>query len=320
MLLLFPIPALQKFHTCLYSFPVNKDLFESLFDKGTSFYLGLFHFLQRIARTLCKEHCHYWEAIKNLLACVSYEEESDVQAVRQAIQNGTLSGPNKNSKTIVDEIQQSKKWKSYSRYVQTWMKIDGEMKSNLKKWFEKYPDCRDEKKGYKLYTPDTKNAYLRALERSGDITDTLLKEDLFKIVKPPAGSKSGLPIYIGNCGVESKLEKRHHLLAHYGNRSMSCQLADALNLAGIAQDNRRTHYHLEIAELDPEERLKIPNDFHNCPPFTNESQLERINKLGRLAGLNHDAHPGVCKLPKDNREQFFSEYLRAGKQRKNFGT
>ena len=120
--------------------------------------------------------------------------------------------------------------------------------------------------------------------------------------------KKGIPTYIDNTGVESNLEERHYAMARYANIYTKACLSDALNLAGVAQDNRQVCYCLWIAKLSKEERAKINSSFHNRPPFLNESNLQYISRIVGETGLDYDVHMDVRELSEETGEVFFSVY------------
>ena len=290
------------------NFPCNKELQKLLFHPNTCFRLGLFHFTKRITSTMRKEHCDFYIAVRSLSRCLYYEEQTDVDKVLEALRAGALAGPDPNSEEAIGEIRSGKTWKQFNQYIRTWMYAEGEIKVRMNKWFKEYTACVDPSTKFNLFTPETKPMFLRCYQRAVLITDALTREELYVEVLPSKGSRSGLTTYIGNRGVESKLEKRHHAIGHYANRYMKAELADALNLAGVARDNSSVRYRIKIAKMNKEERARINTSFHNCPPFMDESLLQHINKLGRSAGLDCDVHQDVRLLPNDTGEVFFSKY------------
>ena len=61
-----------------------------------SFRLGLFHFVQRITKTLVPEHEDFEAAVRDLTSGLSYDEECDVDnVIKQALRNGFLGANNK---------------------------------------------------------------------------------------------------------------------------------------------------------------------------------------------------------------------------------
>jgi hypothetical protein len=79
--------------TAMYSdrWPTNEEYWNLLFGEELVGRLGLFHFLQRITKTLRKRHVDYFMAINHLLDAVYYYEEGDYERLIVALKNGSLS-------------------------------------------------------------------------------------------------------------------------------------------------------------------------------------------------------------------------------------
>ena len=107
-------------------------------------------------------------------------------------------------------------------------------------------------------------------------------------VKAGPGSKTGLSKWM-SCRLESILEKSHGRMAHYGNIGMREQLADALIMRGISEDNCKTRHHRSI-KLHGKQRKKkardnaFPDFFRECPPFVDNSLLWHLNQMSRSKG------------------------------------
>jgi hypothetical protein len=63
------------------NYPANKSFFMAIFGLGIVLRLGLFHFIQRITRTLRKEHINFGLAVALLSKCLYHEDCDDVQDV-----------------------------------------------------------------------------------------------------------------------------------------------------------------------------------------------------------------------------------------------
>ena len=117
--------------------------------------------------------------------------------------------------------------------------------------------------------------------------------------------------WFNNRGVESKLEKAHHALAHFGNGGMGNDLCDTLNLEGTATYNCNIRFRRLLSLMTAEERKAIsPATYQEYHPHTDHCRLAFLNRLGREVGLFIDVHFDVEILPPDNGERFFSEYLK----------
>ena len=65
-------------------------------------------------------------------------------------------------------------------------------------------------------------------------------------------------------GAEQKGGQNHLDLAHSANGGMKPRIADALELAGMANDNTRLHEKKRIGQLGAEERSKINESSKNA--------------------------------------------------------
>ena len=106
---------------------------------------------------------------------------------------------------------------------------------------------------------------------------------MYQASAPLVGSKSQLPIWKSNRGVESTLEKAHYSLAYFDNKNMRYKLADALTISGIAQYNLKIQYCPSLQRMTPIERAKIPSVYRSFPYHIDHSCLAYINELTRQA-------------------------------------
>ena len=77
------------------NYPANSELFRILFGCTSILRLGLFHFIQRITRTLRIDHIDFYAAAKALSACLYREDPIDVENVKLALRDGRLGSRNK---------------------------------------------------------------------------------------------------------------------------------------------------------------------------------------------------------------------------------
>ena len=204
--------------------------------------------------------------------------------------------------------------KDYRKYIQNWTHSEVIIASNLKNWYETFNSAGlDEKTGLPLFMQDTERSYKQALDRIPSITDVLPPHLLFEPVEPPSRLKSQLNTWIGARGVESKLEKFHHQLAHFANRGMRRSLTDALSISGMAIYNLRIRFRIRLLR-DVNLRKDYPAN-QTSPSHLNHSIISMINRKARQAGLDCDVHEYVEILPEDNLERFMSQYWEEQKER-----
>jgi hypothetical protein len=287
--------------------PQGIGLWQKLFT-GVICRLGWFHFLQRITKTLRKEHVNYAQSIGILQECLYWLDVGDLAKVKHCIEAGLLGTNRKGSKPCpADKIHA--KAKTYRENIRVWSFGEAEIIGRLKEWLTKFQHDFDENIGELLFTDWTVKVVQEQMKNAKWATDKLSKDTLYIQLEPGSISKTRLPIFIGRRGAESKVEKGHHAIAHFANGGMRCSLADFLGMAGIALYNLKIRYRLKMRMLDPKERKKIPTAFHGAPHFTNHLRMSLNNTLAREAGLTLDVHKAVEILQQDNGERFFSEYL-----------
>lgn len=93
--------------------------------------------------------------------------------------------------------------------------------------------------GRTIFKPTTKSAYGNKQQSAEGLLDILSKADLYLGVALSKRSKPKLTRWMGQHGVESKLEKAHHAIANFANGGMRNSLSDNLSLTGIADYNLR---------------------------------------------------------------------------------
>jgi hypothetical protein len=88
------------------TWPCKADYWSDLLGENIKGRLGLFHFIQRITRTLRKKHIDYHRSINSLLNAVYFYNEEDYEALICALKDGSLSGSN--TKYTDDDISDIK--------------------------------------------------------------------------------------------------------------------------------------------------------------------------------------------------------------------
>ena len=296
--------------------PAGIALWKKL-NTGIRCQLGLFHYTYRITKTLNKE-CKLWrDALSELQTCIYYYEQDDVEKVKRCLRNGTL-GTVDGNKVKPSDIE--RKARSYREYIRIWTYSEENIQDNLIQWYKLHENTRDEQ-SERLFTNETEKTVREQANKAKWVVDTLSKDELYLQVEAGSMSTTGLTMFIGARGSESKLEKGHHAIAHFANTGMRHTLADFLGLGGIALHNLRIRYRLKIAKMAPSDRAKIPVGFHRSPPFTNHLRLSHNNALGRKAGLTVDVHQpkDVEILQPDNGEKFLYEYYKEQQAREKAG-
>jgi len=109
-----------------------------LFGKELTGRLGLFHFIQRISRTLRKKHVDYQEAVNKLLDCVYEYRSDDYEALLTALREGTLSGK-KHTSNEIEWLRRSRFFRQrYASYLRKVIRPKETMMHRLDTWFARF--------------------------------------------------------------------------------------------------------------------------------------------------------------------------------------
>jgi hypothetical protein len=310
--------------SAMYSdtWPAKSDYWDLLFPTGLQGRLGLFHFIQRITRTLRKTHPDHFLAVNSLLNCIYRYEQGDYDRLLKALREGTLSETYSDD-DIVD-LKQTKVFRQrYGKYLRKEIRPSNIICSMLDDWFKRFKCSssdplnpgggrKDPMTGDTLFTSETKPAVTNCKDKACYLQDPLPTQQMYHEIAPSPNSKHGLTEYLSRRG-ESKLESFHGILAHFGNCGMRRSLVDNLNLTGTARHNMLIRHKLRLArgEIPTLERKRLPAVYEGVLPYTNHSELNHINGLARACGITSTALPfqHLEMLPADNGERFFSEYL-----------
>jgi hypothetical protein len=299
----------------------NKSSFWESVLPGIEGRLGLFHYEKRIISTLRKKHIDYFDALTDLLLALYSYEASDYEKLLTALKDGSLSGKRYSSHEIA-EMKMTKTFRErYGKYLRKKLNEPQTIIQRLDDWFQRYkvsssdPNNQpargrlDPLRGICLFTPETKAAVENCKAKALYLADPLPLEQMYEAIPPNPNSPHQLTEYLSNRG-ESKLESFHDRFAHFANGNMRASLADNLNLAGTAHYNLSIRHKRGLTKLAnaPEKRRRIPTAWERVLPYFNHSGLWYVNGLAASVGAPIP-FPTAERLPEDNGERFFSEYL-----------
>jgi hypothetical protein len=178
------------------TWPSNTDFWKLLFGDTVVGRLGLWHFVNRIYRTLRENHPDFGKAIAMLQDVIYRIDELDEAAVMKALLNGTLSG-NKMSWDNINALRGTARWnRNYAKYLKKILYPVTVMIANLDRWFERFKVTASEGKapgqgrlnpanGQTLFMPDTKPALEEAKKKAQFVMDVLSLEQLVQKVTGP---------------------------------------------------------------------------------------------------------------------------------------
>jgi len=277
--------------------PVKTEYWERVFGKELEGRLGLFHFTQRLTRTMRKKHIDYFTAINHLLDAVYYYNQDDYESLLVALKDGTLSATGK--KLTDDDITELKTTKyfrqRYSKYLRKEIRHPNTIRDRLDQWHARFkcsasegssPACGrlDPVSKEPLFTAETKTVLMNCKEKCQCLQDPLTLDQMYDIIHPNPNSPHGLKQYLSRCG-ESNLESFHLMLAHFGNTGMRESLADNLNLTGTARHNLSIRYTLRLSQMsimtdeNTAKRSVTPAGWETTVEYFNNSELNYINDL-----------------------------------------
>ena len=289
--------------------------------------LGLFHYAQRIVKTLRTNHIDHKKAVWELMLCIYDLHEEDLAKVLKALKEGKMAQDGyKYTQEEIDEMKLNGKFKQrFYKYIRKRMLPGEVVADNLRTWFNNYkvessdPDKPgggrlDPYNGKKLFTPATKDATNNNIYKASEIQDPLPVHLMYTTLEPSPTSTHKLPEYLSLRG-ESKLEGFHDPLSNFANGGMRESLCDALNLAGTARYNVNIRHKIYLRSLNTKERGNLTILLEEVPSYYNHTQLKFINELAIKTKWKKLPFDHARPLPEDNGERFFSDYLREHKVR-----
>jgi len=97
--------------------PVKVDYWSRVFGAALQGRLGLFHYTQRIVKTLRKRHVDYFLAINLLLDSMHFYHQEDYESLLIALKDGTLNGT-KHTEEDISNMKSSKTFRQrYGKYL-----------------------------------------------------------------------------------------------------------------------------------------------------------------------------------------------------------
>lgn len=292
---------------CSDTWPVKDDYWPLPFPKIQG-RLGLFHYLQRLIKTMKKKHVDYFLAINPLLNAVHRHNREDCDDLLRALKEGTIGGRKHTDQDILCLKLTKHSRQRHSKHLRKEMRPPTTMSNMLDEWFVRFkctsqdgppPLGRlDPTTNETLFTPETKIAIKNCKEKAQCLQDPLPLEDMHCVIQPIPNLPHGLKECISRRG-ESSLESFHLMLAHFGNSGMRNVLADNLNLTGAARHNLAIRHRLRLTKLTAvhnQQGMKIPAGWETVVSYCNHSQLQCLNQLAVAAGINDVPFPNAKKL------------------------
>jgi len=196
----------------------NKEGFWARF--GVQGRLGLFHFEQRVIRTLRKNHVDYSRAVTDFLSALYHYYAPDYEKLLTALKDGKFSKKKYSSEEIAD-LKAGKLFRErHAKYLRKVIHEPTTIQQNLDDWFCKYKVTStdpinkpaggrlDPIRQVPLFTVDTKTAVENCKDKAKYLSDPFPLEDMYDKILPNPNSTHQLTEYLSKRG-ESKLEAFH---------------------------------------------------------------------------------------------------------------
>ena len=300
------------------TWPAKVKFWKLLFGDDFEGRLGLYHFLQRIIKTMRQGHNLYHKALTDLWQCVYGFEKESYNTLLNALKTGKM-GRDGVAYTMSEilEMQDTPEFRRrFAKYLMKEIHPPMVIEHNLQKWFDQYKGSEDPRTGKKLFTVDTKTAVVEQMKNAVYIQDTVPLKDVYRVVKPTAGTKHECSEY-HSLRCESKIEAYHDHLAHFGNCGMNANLCDALNLIGTAKYNVKIRHKLRMSNDSDSSAAaeSVPMGWKTEPDFYNHCELIFANGLAEQVDYPILPFPFARPLPEDNGKVFFAKYMVAQNDR-----
>jgi len=310
-------PGFDPSATYSDTWPCKETYWNSLWPniKGR---LGLFHYEKRILRTIRKNHIDFHSAVTDLMDAIYEFESTDYEKVLVALKDGSI-GKKHTTQDIVT-LKTTKYFRDrYGKYLRKRLHHPNTMIQRLDDWFCKYKVTTsrgrpargrlDPTKGITLFTAETKTAVDNCKDKAIHLSDPLPMEEMYFPIPPNPNSRHQLTECLSKRG-ESKLESFHDRLSNFANSGVRDELADNLHLTGTARYNLSIrHKRLFLTRITNDDRKHMPAAWEKVVPYWNHSELWNINLMAKDIGIAMP-FPMAEKLPQDNGERFFSEYMK----------
>ena len=159
------------------TWPAMNIFWRLLFGDSLQGRLGLFHYIQRITKTLKKNHIDHFEATNNLRHCLYQYSANDYDNLLRSLKEGSLSGV-KHSDADIQDLRSTKCFKQrYDKYLRKETRPSHIICSMLDDWFGRYKCSssgtsrpargrKDPFTGETLFTPETKDAIKNCKEKA----------------------------------------------------------------------------------------------------------------------------------------------------------
>lgn len=300
------------------TYPHHQKFMHLLFGDTVVGRLGLFHYIQRIIKTLRKGHIDIYTAIQALQQCIYILDESNEFAVVQALRDGSMNGQC-HTDADIEKLKKTKYWMAnYGRFIRKIIYSAPLIREKLDAWFALFKRRIDSETGLNLFTKDTWDALLSAKQHAEHITDMIPYNQMYNEFPPPPGARHTCKTF-QSMRPESNLELFHRILEHCANGGMNHMMAHIISMQGICEMNLKKRETHRFSMMSASERNQIHTAFKGIPFHFDESRLCVVNERAFAVGLPKP-FPYAENLGVDNGERFLWEYFEAQQRREKNGT
>jgi len=198
----------------------NKAAFWDLMFKGLEGRLGLFHYIQRMTKTLKKRHVDHYLAISRLTNCIYHYHVANYNNLLKALKEGTLSGC-KYSDSEINDMKNTRIFKQrYDKYLRKEIRPAHIICNMLDDWFDSFKCSTSDQEqhpargrkdpitGETLFASETKEAVQECKKKAAYLQDPLTLDQMYDVIQPSPNSTHQLNEYLSRRG-ESCLESFH---------------------------------------------------------------------------------------------------------------
>jgi hypothetical protein len=297
------------------TWPKKESFWFGMFTTANTGMLGLFHFMQRITRTLRITNSSFYPALRDLKDCVYEHETEDYEKLIDVLQRGTISHSAQPLTHLqLQDLKRTVKWSQrYSRFLRKKILKPTMIKENLLNWVEKYKQCIDPISEQKLFVC-TEKAVNNQIQHLAHIQ---WPKDINMYVRIPPGRRAthGLDSFRSR-NPEPQLESFHAEFAHYGNNRMTDTVGDDIHLRGIASRNLRIQHEIDVREGLVDVSF-LPVHLADIPLLQDHHLGQHINNVAISAGCTKEGLPfrNLKTLAFDTDEQFLAAYFHSQVER-----
>ena len=284
---------------CTDTWPNDNKVVAALYPNAEG-YLGMFHWIKRFEPFMRSAHVDFIPAMVALRHVVWKYSQSDIDAVKSCLKNGTLNGKEHSDKEIADLVADGTFHKRYKKYIHSETKAASEIEAALLAWkswlARKDPEIDNKELGYASAAKgfEIQFSHISHITIPGN-------HDLPSRMLP--NQKHNLTTKLTSRG--EKVETIHTVTGHHSNLGTKLRRSSAQNSIGIDTWNKDRQQTFEYNSY----KTDVSKPFHYQQWLMDES-----NALARQAGMS-TPFPMRKQPGRDTGEDMLGDYYYAQLER-----